>query len=374
MEHFTPLRFPAMPFRRSATSGVSLNPSLWRILETAGIWLIGVVALAAPLEGAQLERFEFTRVEMAMPVRIVLYSEREETATAAAKAAFDRIAELNGILSDYDSESELRRLCRTAGTDVWVPVSDDLWRVLDRARQVSEASEGAFDVTIGPVSRLWRRARRRRRAPKEDNLNDALGRVGYRLIEFHANQRSVRLKKGDMQLDLGGIAKGYAIDQALKVLQQKGFRRALVDASGDIGAAEPPPGMPGWRIAIAASDPEAPPVAFLWLKNGAVAHSGDAWQYVEIDGVRYSHLVDPKTGLGLTDRSTVTVVAPDAMTADALASAVSVMGPQDGLTLIEKTPGVAARIVQLSDGGPRSYVSSAWKDLPFAPDPGQLPR
>lgn len=336
--------------------------------------MIGVVALAAPLEAAQLERFEFNRVEMAMPVRIVLYSEREDTATAAATAAFDRIGELNGILSDYDSESELSRLCRTAGTDVWVPVSDDLWRVLDRARRVSEASDGAFDVTIGPVSRLWRRARRRRRAPKEDNINEALGRVGYRLIEFDTNKQRLRLNKDGMQLDLGGIAKGYVIDEALKVLQEKGFRRTLVDASGDIGAADPPPGRPGWRIAIAAIDPEAPPAMFLWLKNGAVAHSGDAWQYVEIDGMRYSHLVDPKTGLGLTDRSTVTVVAPNAITADALASAVSVMGPKEGLALIEKTPGVAARIVHVPDGGPRSYVSSAWKDLPFAPDPGQAPR
>ncbi len=312
---------------------------------------------------------------MAFPVRIVLYCKNEETATTAARAAFDRFRELNGILSDYDPESELSRLSRTAGTGACVPVSDDLWRVLARARQISEASDGAFDVTVGPLSRLWRRARRRRRIPSMEHIKEALQRVDYRLMELHPDRQCVTLKKEGMRLDLGGIGKGYAIDQAMRVLRERGIDRALIDAAGDVGVEAAPPGMPGWRIAVAPLDPAAPPETFLWLTHQTIAHSGDAWQYVEIDGTRYSHIVDPKTGIGLTGRSSVTVVGADAMTADALASAACVLGPEPGLALIERVPGVAGRIVQAGENGRLTrYETSAWKNLPFAPDPGKPPR
>ncbi|MDY0169620.1 MAG: FAD:protein FMN transferase [Thermoguttaceae bacterium] len=336
--------------------------------------MVGTVASANPPEDARLERFEFTRVEMAMPVRIVLYSDQKEVATRAATAALDRFRELNGVLSDYDAESELNRLCRTAGSGACVPISDDLWQVLARAWQVSEASGGAFDVTIGPVSRLWRRARRRREIPPAERIKDALQRVDYRFVKLDPARQCITLQRGGMQIDLGGIGKGYAIDQALLTLQKKGIERALVDAAGDIGVSGAPPGMTGWRIAIASLDPAAPPEAFLWLSHGAVAHSGDLWQHVEIDGKRYSHIVDPKTGIGLTDHSSVTVVASDAITADALASAVSVLGPERGLALLESTPGVAGRIMHAPEGRTKSYESSAWKDLDFAPAPDRPSR
>ncbi len=304
-----------------------------------------------------------------MPVRIVLYSESEEAATKAATAAFDRFRKLNGILSDYDPESEVSRLSRSAGSGQCIPVGDDLWRVLERARQVSEATNGAFDITIGPVSRLWRRSRRRGELPPPDRLEEALRLVDYRSVQLAPDRQCVTLLQGSIMLDLGGIGKGYAIDEALSVLRQHGADKALVDASGDIGLGDAPPGSPGWRIAIASPEPNAPPEGFLWLANVAIAQSGDLWQHVEIEGKRYSHIVDPRTGLGLTDRSSVTVVAASAMTADAFASGVSILGPERGLTLIESMPGVAARYVHAPEGKVRSYVSSAWKELKPAPRP-----
>jgi thiamine biosynthesis lipoprotein len=172
------------------------------------------------------------------------------------------------------------------------------------------------------------------------------------------------LLKPEMRLDLGGIAKGYAVDKALAVLRRRGITRALVDAGGDIGLGDPPPGKPGWGIGVAPLEPGGPPGGFLWLSRRAIATSGDTQQYVVIDGVRYSHLVDPRTGLGLTDHSSVTVIAPDGITADGLASAVSVLGPRQGLRLVEETPGAAALVVRAPEGRPETYESGRWKKLP----------
>jgi len=329
-------------------------------------WLIGVGVAAAPADEPDLKRFQFTQVEMAVPIRIVLYSTDATTASSAARAAFARIHHLNAVLSDYDPQSELRRLCNTATGGEGIPVSDDLWRVLSHAQTLAERSEGAFDVTIGPVVRLWRRARRQRELPSSDRLRAARELVDYRLIQMNPQDGTVELLKPEMRLDLGGIAKGYAADEALAVLKKSGINRALIDAGGDIVLSAPPPGTSGWKIGVARLEADGPPSQVLSLADVAIATSGDTWQYVEIDGRRYSHIVDPRTGLGLTDHSSVTIIAPDGMTADALASAVSVLGPKQGLKLIGNTPGAAALIVRAPDGQLESHRSSRWKDVPLA--------
>ena len=313
-----------------------------------------------------LARFEFFQVEMAVPVKIVLYAADEATAAEAAQAAFARIRQLNGILSDYDPASELRRLCSTSKEGDAVVVGEELWHVLSDAQALSERTGGAFDVTVGPVVRLWRRARRRRQMPSPERLDAARQLVGYRLVRLDPERRAVELLKPGMRLDLGGIAKGYAVDEALAVLRKHGIDRALVDAGGDIGLGAPPPDKPGWLIGIAPLERDAPPSRCLWLSRLAIATSGDTWQYVEIGGRRYSHLVDPRTGLGLTDHSSVTVIAPNGITADGLASAVSVLGPEQGLKLIDHTPATAAFIVRAPEGTAQMRESCRWKDLPVA--------
>jgi len=305
-------------------------------------------------------------MEMAVPVKIVLYAPDKSVAEAAAEAAFRRIRELNGILSDYDPASELRRLGDTSEPGKPVAVGDELWRVLSHAQSLSERSAGAFDVTVGPMVRLWSRARRRKRLPSPERLESARKLVGYQLVRLHPKSQSVELLKPGMRLDLGGIAKGYAIDEALATLRRNGVTRALVDAGGDIRLGAPPPDRPGWLIGVAALEPDAPPSRYLWLADRAIATSGDTWQFVEIEGRRYSHLVDPRTGIGLTDHSSVTVVAGDGITADGLASAVSVLGPEKGLKLIEDTPDTAAFIVRAPAGQVEVCESSRWKHLPVA--------
>lgn len=284
---------------------------------------------------------------MGLPFRIVLYASDEPAAQSAADAAFKRIAQLNDILSDYDYDSELSQLSRTSGQGRDVPVSADLWCVLERAQKVAAQSGGAFDVTVGPCVNLWRKARREQKMPDPDRLALARRAVGYQHVRLDAQRKTVRLMAPDMRLDLGGIAKGYAVDEALKVLHQLGITRALVAGGGDLAVSDPPPGRLGWRIELAPLDAtNAPPARFVRLSHAALATSGDLFQRLEIDGKRYSHIVDPRTGIGLTDHSLVSVIGPDCMTADSLTKVVSVLGPQRGLDIIEHTRGVAARVVR----------------------------
>src|SRR5262245_2311233 len=263
------------------------------------------VASALSAEPA-LSRFEFAEPHMGTQFRIVLYAPTKDTAEKAAKAAFARVAELDGIMSDYRSSSELMRLCKKAG-GAPVRVSGDLFYVLQRAQEVSRRSAGAFDVTVGPVVRLWRRARRTRQLPDPEKLKTALALVGWKNVVLDEKARTVQLLKPGMQLDLGGIAKGYAADEMLKVLARHGLKRALVAAGGDIAVGEAPPGKAGWTVAIAAVDAKKEGPSRLVLARAAVSTSGDAEQYVEIGGKRYSHIVDPRTGLGLVGRMSATV-------------------------------------------------------------------
>jgi thiamine biosynthesis lipoprotein len=301
---------------------------------------------------------------MAVPIKLVFYALERDTANRAAESVFQRLKQLNGELSDYDPESELRRLCDTAGEGKAVPVSDDLWRVLVHAQALSERSHGAFDVSIGPVIRVWRLARQFKKLPPQELLDRTRQLVGYKAVHLVPEKRAVELAKRGMRLDLGGIAKGFALDEALLALRKHGITRAMIHAGGDIVLGDPPPEKPGWTIGVAPREPKGPPAFHLSLSRCGVATSGDMWQYVELGGKRYSHIVDPRTGLGLTDHCSVTVVAPDGITADGLSTAVSVLGPAKGLELVDQTPGASAYLVRAPEGRTETHQSSRWKDLP----------
>ena len=312
-------------------------------------------------------RFEYREPRMGTEFLIVLYSTDEAGATLASRAAFDRVEALNAALSDYDPESELMRVCARAGGPP-VAVSKDLFRVLERALDVAERSGGAFDPTVNPVGRLWRRARRDGKMPDPELLAKALDLVNYRDVVLDPDARTVQLTKPGMKLDLGGIAKGFAADEALKVLRdQHKITRALVAAAGDVRIGDPPPGRTGWRVAIAPlrTGTEAA-VPLLLLANRAVSTSGDAEQFVEIEGVRYSHIVDPRTGLGVVGRASATVVAPTATTTDALATALSVLGPAEGAGLVSQTPGAQYYYLKIHGDDLEVSRSDGWDAIPIA--------
>ena len=298
-----------------------------------------------PAAPAGWRRVRVEQVQMGSPFVFTCYARSEAVAKSACRDAGRRLKDLTAALSDYHDGSELNRLCDAYVPGEPVAVSTDLCRVLATARAVSTASRGAFDVTVGPVVKRWRRVRRTRVLPPAEELAALRERVGWAAVQVDQEAGTVTIDRPGVRLDLGGIAKGYAADEAGRVLRDRGVTRFLIDAGGDLLAGDPPPGKCGWRIGLPdAQRPDAAPTRFLSLVNAAVATSGDAYKFVQIDGVRYSHLVDPRTGLGLTDRSTVTVTAATGMTADAHASAVSVLGPKAGVALLNRTPGVAGRV------------------------------
>lgn len=264
-------------------------------------------------------------MHMGVRTTITVYAPSREVAEPAVEAAFARIAEIDSRLSDYRRESELSELGRRAGGSEPMPVSEDLYHVLQAACDFARETDGAFDPTVGPFSALWRQARREGRRPADDVLAAARDRVGWREIEFHPDRRAIRLRRPGMALDLGGIAKGYACDEALAELRRHGLRAAMVEAGGDLAAGDPPPARDGWSVRV-----EGHYWPFL-VANGGLSTSGDTEQFVDINGIRYSHVLDPRTGLGVTNRVQATVRAPNAMTSDMLATALCVLGPRPDL-------------------------------------------
>jgi len=328
-----------------------------------GLVLAGIPAIAdepapksPPTESKRLERYEFMQIQMGVPFRITLYGSDMGSANSAARDAYRRIKQLNAIFSDYDPDSELSRLCQLSGPGKPIAIGPDMQEVISRSLSLSQASDGAFDVSVGPIVKLWRKARRKQRLPDPGELENALPLVGYQSIHFDPDAKTVELLKPGMQLDFGGIAKGYAASEALKVLKQHGMTRALVAGAGDIVAGDPPPDREAWKVGIASlQKPNEEPTEFIHLANASVSTSGDAYQVTVVDGVRYSHIVDPKTGIGLTRQSSVTVIASEGVIADGVASAVSILGPKRGMKLVESMKGVEALFVELVDGKERTY-------------------
>ena len=301
----------------------------------AAAGLLGFIVAATPTFAAP-ERLEFIEPHMGTLFRIVLYPPDPAAAKTAARAAFARIAELNRIMSDYDQTSELMRLCaQPPGTPV--PVSSELFDILERSQEVAEKTHGAFDVTLGPVIRLWRETRRTHALPTDAARTAAQKASGFKYLRLDPLARTVTLLRAHMSLDLGGIAKGYAAEAALTVLTHQGIPCAMVAASGDLALGDPPPGKLGWQIELNPFGSNTGAPLTLIIAHAGISTSGDTEQFVTIDGVRYSHIIDPATGLGLTRPTAVTIVTAHATLADALATACSVLDPASAQRLADNS-------------------------------------
>jgi thiamine biosynthesis lipoprotein len=325
-------------------------------LFTAATALLSCACTARSEE--QMEKFVFEKAEMGVPFRITLYAADEATAKRVAEEGFARVEALNRIFSDYEDDTELVRLSHTSGSGRAVKVSDELWTVLARAQVLAARTDGAFDVTCGPLTSMWRRARRKHELPAADLVAEMTSRVGWKKMRLDEKAHTVELLAPDMRLDVGSIGKGYACDEALKVLRNEGCPRAMVAGSGDISAGDPPPGRKGWRIEIVGLDLDdaasSPAPVVVEIANAAVATSGDRTQRLDANGKRYSHILDPRTGQPLTDHGLVSVIACDGLTAG-ISTASSVIGPREALKLaaewkaairIQRMPGDKVEITE----------------------------
>lgn len=310
----------------------------------------------------RLEKFAFEKAEMGVPFRITLYAVSEAAAKNAAEAGFARVEALNRIFSDYEDDSELTQLSRTSGSGRAVKVSDELWTVLTRAQSLAARTDGAFDVTCGPLTSMWRRARRKQELPAPELVAEMTSRVGWKKMRLDEKAHTVELLAPEMRLDVGSIAKGYAADEALKVVRAHGCAHAMVAGSGDISASDPPPGRKGWRIEVVGLDLEDPAAApapvVIEIANAAIATSGDRNQRLDANGKRYSHILDPRTGQPLTDHALVSVIAKDGLTAG-ISTACSVIGPREALKLAAEWH-AAIRIQRMPKGKVEITESPDW--------------
>lgn len=291
-----------------------------------------------------LARYQYTQLHLGVQVRIVLFAEKEAVAVSAATAAYSKITTLEDIFSTYRVDSEISRLTKSPAYEP-VLVSNHLFTVIDFAQSLSTNSNGAFDITLGPYVSLWKEARDNKQLPNMVKLEAATDKVGWHLIETNDSNQSITLNQKGMQLDMGGIAKGYILDKALETLNQQGIESALIEAGGDIVVSGPPPESSGWNIEVPGAQPNNElALRASSLTHAAISTSGDTEQYVEIDGKRYSHVIDPTTGLGSTQSNLVTVIAPNGMMSDSYATALGVMHPSSQKVFLEDHPNVLAYI------------------------------
>lgn len=283
--------------------------------------IIAAILAVAPFQTTD-ERFEFTQVHMGVATRLVVVADSREKAEHAACAAFARIEFLEELFSDYRPTSEISRLSASAGGD-FMPIHQETALLLQKAERVREQSLGLFDVTAGPLVALWRRSRDSGVLPTFEEVSAARAQVDGRLVQLRTNggEYEARLVKPGMRIDFGGIAKGYACDEAMRLLIANGVTSGLIEMGGDIAVRGAPPGATGWNIYVPSLRKE------LVLSDCAISTSGDTEQFVEIGGRRYGHIVDLRTGLGTVQLVQATVITPLGLDSDPWATALCAGGP-----------------------------------------------
>ena len=283
-----------------------------------------LLAYCCFVEAANLQNF--SQKCMGTEFKILIDHDDPKISYSAARSAFNECERLNLIFSDYLVDSEISRLSESSYSNISQRLSNELFHVLFFGNNLSLKTNGAFDPTIGHLSRLWRVSRFRQALPLKKDIALAKSLSGFTFLEFFEDRQEVKVNKPGLILDLGGIAKGFTADMMLKKLKSVGMHRSLIDAGGDITLGEPPRGQKGWNIEIGGR--KHPDLPELELSNCSIATSGDIEQFVKIGKTQYSHILNPKTGFGIENISQVTMIAKDGITADSYATAASVLGPE----------------------------------------------
>ena len=306
------------------------------------LFLSAFVFLVYPTSLFSSSLYKFYQVAMGTVVEITLMGESEESAQKAALRAFQEIKRIEHLMSPWIESSDVSRINRSAGND-GVKVSPETIEVIKRAQEVSKVSGGGFDITVGPLVQLWRKAREKGMPPEMEEVKENLSLVNFRNLKIHYGGK-VSLRRKGMNIDLGGIAKGYAADRAFELLKGLGYRNLLVNAGGDLRVGGSKPDGP-WSIGVQhPRDPEKI-MARIFVSDTALATSGDYEKFFIHQGKRYHHILNPKNGFPAEGCQSVTVLHKEGTTADALATAIFVLGPEKGYSLCQRLEGVDCLIV-----------------------------
>ena len=311
------------------------------------------------------------REVMGTLARIVVVAKHDWEGKRCIEAGFEQLKRIDAMMSDYKDDSELSRVNREAFANP-VKVSPELFEILQKSVEFSRLSNGAFDVTVGPLVDLWHKAGEANVVPDENTLAAAKARVGFEKLILDANERTVQFAVKGMRLDLGGIAKGYAVDKAVGAMRREGAIGGMVCASGDIRCFGKPADKDTWRVGlqnpVAANSPDSngtigaeQVLMVLKVNDMAVSTSGDYRRFVAIGRKRYSHIIDTSTATGASKLSSDTILAANAVDTDALSTAVNVMGAEKGLALVESLDGVDA--ILITAGPEYQVVKSGGADM-----------
>jgi len=330
-----------------------------RVSRTTAGGLVAALSLAAACSTPAPRMIEDRRLAMGSDVHLTAFVTDERRARAAFAAAFAEFERLEGLLSTWRPASDVSRLNAAAGGGP-VPVHPDTRAVLHAAAQVSDWTEGKFDVTFGALADAWRFDHDQdNRVPAAEEIAARLPRVDHRAVVIDDRRGTVALARADVRVHVGGIGKGYAVDRAVAVLRAAGLTDFMVQAGGDLYVAGTA-GTSPWRLGI--QDPRGPanqPFATVELADATFSTSGDYERYFERDGVRYHHILDPDTGQPARGTRSVTIVTREATWADGLSTGVFILGPQNGMALVERLPDVEAVIVTAEN---EVLVSSGLRD------------
>ena len=322
---------------------------LWAVAAAIAALTLLLISCGGEEKEPAPPKHERSRDVMGTILTVTVYGLPDAEAEEAIEAVFAEMDRLNSLMSNWDPESGLSRLNRAAAED-WAAADPEILGLILEAKHYSALSGGAFDVTAGPLVRLWGFFRKNeRRPPDRPAIDEALAQIGYEGIEVDREQGNVRFAKPGMEIDFGGIAKGYAADRGAQILLESGVDSGLVNLGGNIIAVGAPPGRERWRVSV--RDPRSSDAMLGVLEIGevGVASSGQYERFFVHEGRRYGHIIDPRSGNPVEGMLGTTVVAPDGLTADILSTSVFVLGPEAGIELIRSQRGVLA-IVAVPEG------------------------
>ncbi|MDF9406870.1 FAD:protein FMN transferase [Pelotomaculum isophthalicicum JI] len=303
------------------------------------------------LKSAQLKEFTDEKFIMDTLIQVTLYSDDEQRGKEALDKTFAEFEKINNLTDRFPKEgknasasSDVIKINENAGIKP-VQVSADTLNIVQRSLYYAQLSGGSFDITVGPIMDLWGFGKNVQRVPSDEQIKKALSLVDYRKVMVDPNNGTVYLQKPGMSLDFGGVAKGYATEEAAKILRESGIEHAIINAGGNVYALGTRPDGTPWRVGVRDPRDEDGLIAVLSVKDTSVVTSGDYERYFEEGGVRYSHLIDPSTGKQARDLMQTTVVAESSTDADIINKPLFVLGPQRGMSLAKSLQGIGAIFV-----------------------------